>query len=118
MSGQERDITSTIRRERRRHSAIEPVIGHMKNDGHLGRNSLRGTEGDGINVILAAADHTLHLLRALLAWLSTHLLSLSRSTHRLKRDMPWATIQTLPAASASPVSRPPLRVPSAPAGTG
>ncbi|WP_369127900.1 IS5 family transposase [Paracraurococcus ruber] len=55
VSGQKRRITPTIRRERRRRSAIEPVIGHMKSDGHLGRNLLLGTEGDATNLVLAAA---------------------------------------------------------------
>ena len=76
LSGQKRGVTPTIRRERRRRNAIEPVIGHMKSDGHLGRNFLRGTEGDAANVILAAAGHNLRLLRAWLAWLLAFLLSL------------------------------------------
>ncbi len=81
LSGQKRGITPTIRRERRRRSAIEPVIGHMKSDGHLGRNFLLGTQGDATNVILAAAGHNLRLLRAWLAWLFAFLLSLIRATH-------------------------------------
>jgi transposase, IS5 family len=76
LSGQKRGLTPTIRRERRRRSAIEPVIGHMKSDGHLGRNFLRGTEGDAANAILAAAGHNLRLLRAWLAWLLALLLGL------------------------------------------
>ena len=40
------------KRELRRRSAIEPVIGHMKTDGHLGRCHLKGREGDAANVIL------------------------------------------------------------------
>jgi len=83
ISGQKRGITPTIRRERRRRSAIEPVIGHMKSDGHLGRNFLRGTEGDAINVILAAAGHNLRLLRAWIAWLLACLLSLLTATHQV-----------------------------------
>jgi transposase, IS5 family len=75
LSGQKRGITPTIRRERRRRNAIEPVIGHMKADGHLGRNFLLGTEGDAVNVILAAAGHNLRLLRAWLAWLLALLIS-------------------------------------------
>jgi IS5 family transposase len=67
LAGQKRGITPTIRCERRRRNAIEPVIGHMKSDGHLGRNFLRSTEGDSTNVILAAAGHNLRLLRAWLA---------------------------------------------------
>jgi IS5 family transposase len=76
VSGQKRGVTPTIRRERRRRAAIEPVIGHMKSDGHLGRNFLLGTEGDAANLVLAAAGHNLRLLRAWLAWLLALLLSL------------------------------------------
>ena len=35
---QRRGLTPTIKRELRRRSAIEPMIGHMKADGRLGRN--------------------------------------------------------------------------------
>lgn len=55
----------TIRRELRRRNAIEPVIGHIKQDGHLERNGLKGSEGDVINVLLCAIGHNLRLL---LAW--------------------------------------------------
>ena len=61
-----RGITSpTIRRELRRRNGIEPVIGHMKQDGLLERNPLKGIEGDVINVMLCAIGHNLRLL---LAW--------------------------------------------------
>ncbi len=63
ISRQKRGITPTIRRELRRRAAIEPVIGHMKTDGHLGRNFLRGVVGDAINAILAGVGHNLRLLR-------------------------------------------------------
>jgi IS5 family transposase len=43
-------------RERfRRRAAIEPRIGHLKSDFRLGRNFLRGTRGDAINLMMAAA---------------------------------------------------------------
>jgi transposase, IS5 family len=54
-----------IKRELRRRSAIEPVIGHMKSDGHLGRN-LKGRHGDRANAVLSAAGHNLRLI---LRWL-------------------------------------------------
>jgi transposase, IS5 family len=76
LSGQKRGVTPTIRREIRRRAAIEPVIGHMKADGHLGRNFLAGTTGDAINLLLAAAGHNLRLLRAWLIRLLAFLLSL------------------------------------------
>src|ERR1700675_2208434 len=37
ISGQKRGVFGAIKRELRRRSAIEPVIGHMKPEGHLGR---------------------------------------------------------------------------------
>ena len=76
VSGQKRGVTPTIRREIRRRAGIEPVIGHMKEDGHLGRNFLAGATGDAINVVLAAAGHNLRLLRAWLIRLLAFLLSL------------------------------------------
>ncbi len=47
-----RGITTRLKRDIRRRSAIEPVIGHMKNDGRLRRNWLQGTEGDAFHAIL------------------------------------------------------------------
>jgi IS5 family transposase len=76
VSGQKRGVTPTIRREIRRRAGIEPVIGQMKADGHLGRNVLAGAAGDAINLILAAAGHTLRLLRAWLIRLLAFLISL------------------------------------------
>ena len=53
-----------IKHELRRRSAIEPVIGHLKTDGHLGRCHLKGREGDAANVILTAVGHNLRLVLA------------------------------------------------------
>ena len=66
ISGQKRGVFGTIKRELRRRSAIEPVIGHMKSEGHLGRCYLKGTAGDAANAILTAVGHNLRLV---LAWL-------------------------------------------------
>ena len=55
ISGQRRGVTPTIKKELRRRSAIEPVIGHMKEDGELGRNWLKGTIADKINALLWGA---------------------------------------------------------------
>ncbi len=47
-------------RERfRRRAAIEPVIGHLKQDFRLSRNYLKGTKGDMANVLLAATAYNL-----------------------------------------------------------
>jgi transposase, IS5 family len=37
--------------------AIEPVIGHLKRDHRMGRNYLKGRDGDRINAVLAAAGY-------------------------------------------------------------
>jgi hypothetical protein len=41
ISGQKRGVFGVIKRELRRRSAIEPIIGHMKTEGHLGRCYLK-----------------------------------------------------------------------------
>jgi IS5 family transposase len=60
------DRSPTIKRELRRRSAIEPIIGHAKSDGLLERNHLAGARGDAINAVLVGAGHNIRLL---LAWL-------------------------------------------------
>jgi len=65
-SGQKRRMTPAIKREMRRRAAIEPVIGHIKNEHRMGRNYLAGTQGDAINAVLAAAGYN---FRQLLNWL-------------------------------------------------
>ncbi|MBK7883341.1 MAG: transposase [Chitinophagaceae bacterium] len=51
----DKDITQTKRKRHKRRAAIEPIIGHLKHDYRMSRNYLKGTVGDAINVILAAA---------------------------------------------------------------
>jgi IS5 family transposase len=65
-SGQKRGVFGQIKRELRRRAAIEPVIGHLKSDGHLGRNYLKGRHGDQANAVLTATGHNLRLV---LRWL-------------------------------------------------
>ena len=67
ISGKKRGLTPTMKRELKRRSAIEPMIGHAKNDGRLGRNYLLGVDGDKINALLAAAGHNLRLVLARMA---------------------------------------------------
>jgi IS5 family transposase len=67
ISGQVRRVTASIRREMRRRAAVEPVIGHLKAEHRMGRNYLKGPEGDRINAVLAAAGYNFSLL---LRWLA------------------------------------------------
>jgi IS5 family transposase len=46
----------------RRRAAVEPVIGHAKAEHRMGRNYLKGRDGDRINAVLAAAGYNFTLL--------------------------------------------------------
>ena len=43
-------------------AGIEPIIGHLKSDGHLGRNYLKGTLGDQQNALLTGVGYNFRLL--------------------------------------------------------
>jgi IS5 family transposase len=66
ISGQKRGVFGIIKRQLKRRSAIEPAIGHMKSEGHLGRCFLKGRDGDAANAILSAIGYN---FRRILAWL-------------------------------------------------
>jgi transposase, IS5 family len=66
IAGQRRRVTPKIKRDMRRRSAVEPVIGHMKAEHRMGRNYLWDRQGDAINAVLAAAGYNFSLL---LRWL-------------------------------------------------
>ena len=66
-SGQKRGVTDKIKRELRRRSAVEPVIGHLKSDHRMHRNYLKGRAGDAANALLAAIGYNFSLL---LAWIA------------------------------------------------
>ena len=60
-----------------RRSAIEPIIGHLKSDFRLARNYLKGTIGDAVNLLMAAAAFNCRKwMRALVASLFFILFSL------------------------------------------
>lgn len=50
----DKKITIQQRKKHSKRAAIEPIIGHLKNDYRLCRNYLKGIVGDHMNVILAA----------------------------------------------------------------
>ena len=66
VSGQKRGVFGAIKRELRRRSAVEPLIGHMKEQGHLARCYLKGHAGYAANATLTAAGYN---FRRILAWL-------------------------------------------------
>ena len=62
ISGQRRGMTWSLKRDLKRRSAIEPHIGHMKSDGKLGLNFLKGVLGTKLNALLSAIGHNLRLI--------------------------------------------------------
>ncbi len=80
--------TDRSKKELRRRAAIEPVIGHLKSEGHLDRNYLKGRHGDQANAVLTATGHNLRLvlrwLRELLCKLIATLIAVIWPTSALK----------------------------------
>jgi transposase, IS5 family len=62
ISGQKRGMTRTLKKHLKRRSAIEPHIGHMKSEGKLRRNYLKGTLGDTLNALLCAIGHNMRMI--------------------------------------------------------
>ena len=81
MSGQVRRVTAPIRREMKRRAAVEPIIGHIKAEHRVGRNYLKGRDGDRINAVLAAAGYNFGLL---LRWLERLLRALIAALSQLR----------------------------------
>lgn len=75
-TSQKRRVTPQIKRQRKRRSAVEPVIGHIKSGHRMGRNFLAYTQGDAINPILAAAGYNFRLI---LKWINFLWLKISIS---------------------------------------
>jgi IS5 family transposase len=87
-----RDTAHQKRRARqrfRRRAGIEPIIGHLKSDFRLMRNFLKGSLGDSINLMLAAAAFN---FRKLMRELQYFLLFLQRACQRafiIKNSFCW-----------------------------
>jgi IS5 family transposase len=68
--GQKRGVSEAVKRLMKRRAAVEPVIGHIKNEHRMDRNYLAHTSGDATNAILAATGYNFRLL---LNWLKDFL---------------------------------------------
>jgi transposase, IS5 family len=65
--GQKRGVTPEIKRLFRRRAAVEPLIGHSKDEHRMGRNYLAHAQGDASNAVLAAAGYN---FRRLIKWIA------------------------------------------------
>lgn len=57
-----RNLTTHFKKLLRRRQSIEPMIGHMKSDGKLNRNFLKGKLGDCLNAVLCGIGHNIRLI--------------------------------------------------------
>jgi IS5 family transposase len=89
-AGQKRGVTEQIKRELRRRSAVEPVIGHLKEDHRLGRNHLAGRHGDAVNAIMAAVGYNFRRILAWIAALLCALIALSAALGQPRQSNPTA----------------------------
>ena len=62
ISGQKKGITKSLKKQLKRRSAIETMIGHMKQEGKLGLCRLKGIIGDQINALMTGVGHNLRLI--------------------------------------------------------
>ena len=74
--GLRRGITRGLRAMIRRRSAIEPAIGHLKTDGKLDRNWLKGALGDAMHAVLCGAGHNLRMILRKLRFFYAFMLAL------------------------------------------
>jgi IS5 family transposase len=96
ISGQKRGLTRTLKKHLKRRSAIEPHIGHMKSEGKLRRNYLKGTIGDAFNALLCAIGHNRRLIwraiRSLFVLIKNYLFAtLERKPHHARTDRALST---------------------------
>ncbi len=59
-----RGLPPALKKLLKRRRAIEPPIGHMKTDGLLARNGLKGSDSDAIHAVLGGAGQKLRLILA------------------------------------------------------
>ena len=83
-AGQKRRVTPQIKREMKRRSAVEPVIGHLKSEHRMGCNHLAHRAGDAINAVLAAVGYNFRLLLNWLRLLLRAILAALRGPFRLQ----------------------------------
>ena len=65
--GKPKRLTPQERRQLKRRSAIEPIIGHLKADHRMGRCHLKGATGDKLHAVLCAAGYNIKWLLRMIA---------------------------------------------------
>ncbi len=65
----QKGLSRSLKNALKRRNAIEPHIGHMKSEGKLDRNYLKGKLGDALNALLVGVGHNLRLILSYLRFL-------------------------------------------------
>jgi len=65
--------TRKMKAAMKRRNAVEPLIGHLKSDHHLGRNYLKGKLGDQLNAIFSGMGYNLRVILKKLRLLFTNI---------------------------------------------
>ena len=81
--GKMRSMTPVQRKMMKRRSAVEPVIGHLKDDCRMRRCWLKGAMGDAIHAVLCAAGYNLRFLLRVIRIFCAWILWLSRVYQRV-----------------------------------
>ncbi len=83
--GKAKTLTRRQWRWIKRRQAVEPVIGHLKDDCRLRRCRLKGAQGDALHVLGCAAGYNLHWLLRWIAFLRAWM-----------RAMGWSSLSAVP----------------------
>ncbi len=65
--GKDKRLTDEERRLLKRRQAIEPIIGHLKDDHGMRRCHLKGSSGDALHAVLCAAGYNMRWLLRMIA---------------------------------------------------
>lgn len=58
------ELAPSLKRLLERRQVVEPMIGHMKADGLLDRNWIKGELGDALHAVMCGAGHNLRMILA------------------------------------------------------
>lgn len=101
--GKYKSLSDEERKSLKRRQAVEPVIGHLKQDHRMHRCWLKGSAGDALNAVLSAAGYNLR-------WLMRAIMRLGLGADALRRLLAefwkplceWADVSTeIPAPAAA-----------------
>jgi IS5 family transposase len=76
-----RRLAPALKRLLKRRQVVEPMIGHMKADGLLDRNWLKGELGDALHAVMCGAGHNLRMILARLQALFFLLIAVLLNQH-------------------------------------